>query len=131
MTSPTILIVDDDPGVRRVLSRALSQIGYGVLPATTGEEACEVLAAQHVDLILMDLRMPSMSGQTLFHMIRTQWPHLAARVVIMSGDPEAKDHEDWLDLHNVAVLSKPFGIPQVVDLIRRLTATERREANRQ
>ncbi|NIM48132.1 MAG: response regulator [Gemmatimonadales bacterium] len=131
MTSPTILIVDDDPAVRRVLSRAMGQIGYGVLLATTGEEACEVLAARHVDLILMDLRMPSMSGQTLFHMIRTQWPHLAARVVIMSGDPEAKDHEDWLDLHNVPVLSKPFGIPQIVDLTRRLTATERREASRQ
>ncbi len=129
MTSLTFLVVDDELGIRRVLSRALTRFGHTVLLATTGEEACQVLATSEVDLILMDLRMPSMSGQTLFHSIASQWPELAGRVVIMSGDPEADDHENWLSLHDLPVLTKPFDISQLLDLITRLTASPRREAN--
>ncbi len=125
----TILVADDEPGIRRVLSRALESSGYTVLLATSGEEACELLAAREIDLVMMDLQMPSMSGQTLYHMIATQWPHLATRVVVMSGDLEA--HEDWLSMHDLPVIPKPFELTQVLDLIRRLTASERREANGQ
>jgi CheY-like chemotaxis protein len=103
----------------------------GSCGSATGEEACEVLGSTPVDVVLMDLRMPSMSGQTLYHLIATQWPQLAARVVIMSGDPEAEDHEDWLSLQGLTVLAKPFDIHQVVDLITGITAAERREANGQ
>ncbi len=125
----TILVAEDEPGIRRVLSRALESSGYTVLLATSGEEACELLAAREIDLVMMDLQMPSMSGQTLYHMIATQWPHLATRVVVMSGDLEA--HEDWLSVHDLAFIPKPFELTQVLDLIRRLTASERREANGQ
>ncbi len=65
-----------------------------MLPAATGEEACELLEAHDVDVILLRLRMPSMSGQTLFHVVGSRWPHLVPRIVIMSGDPAAEDHED-------------------------------------
>jgi len=129
MSARTILVVDDEDGIRRVLSRVITRMGHTVQTATSGEEACELLGTVQVDAVLMDLRMPTMSGQTLFHMIATQWPHLAGRVIIMSGDPDAEDHEDWLDLHDLPVLTKPFEIDQVTDLITRLTAEERREAN--
>jgi CheY-like chemotaxis protein len=127
----SVLVVDDEAGIRRVLTRALSRLGMTVHLATTGEEACEILGGTPVDVVLMDLRMPSMSGQTLYHLITTQWPLLAARVIIMSGDPEAEDHEDWLSLQRMTVLAKPFDIHQVVELIEKITAAERREANGQ
>lgn len=129
MTARTILVVDDEEAIRRVLSRALTRMGHSVHTAMGGEEACELLNAVRVDAVLMDLRMPTMSGQTLFHMIATQWPHLASRVIVMSGDPNAQDHEDWLNLHDLPVITKPFDIEQVTELITRLTAEERREAN--
>ena len=125
----SVLVVDDEGGIRRVLTRALGRMGLSVQTAMTGEEACEILSDSEVDLVLMDLRMPTMSGQTLYHMIATQWPHLADRVIVMSGDPEAQDHEDWLGLHDLPVLTKPFEIQQLLDLVTRLTASERREAN--
>ena len=125
----SVLVVDDEAGIRRVLSRMLRRMGFTVQAAMTGEEACEILAAGDFDLVLMDLRMPTMSGQTLYHMIATQWPHLATRVVVMSGDPDSKDHEDWLDLHDLPVLPKPFEIQQLLDLVTRITADARREAN--
>jgi len=71
--------------------------------------------------------MPSMSGQTLYHVILTQWPELAPRVAIMSGDPE--DQQEWLDLYNLPVLAKPFELARVFGMIDMLTAAERRQAN--
>lgn len=129
MTPLTVLVVDDEPGIRRVLSRALTRLGHTVVLATTGEEACQVLETSQVDVVMMDLRMPSMSGQTLYHAIASQWPELVGRVVVMSGDPEADDHESWLSLHDLPVLPKPFDIAQLLDLITRLTESPRREAN--
>jgi len=125
----SVLVVDDEGGIRRVLTRALERMGLSVQTAMSGEEACDILGSSAVDVVLMDLRMPTMSGQTLYHMIATQWPHLAARVIVMSGDPDAQDHEDWLGLHDLPVLTKPFEIQQLLDLVTRLTANERREAN--
>lgn len=125
----TILIVDDEPGLRRVLSRALSRAGYRPLVATSGEEATELLKLHGtVDLILMDLRMPGMTGQTLFHVIASGWPALASRIVVMSGDPESEEHKEWLDLHDLPVVWKPFELPDIIRLVERLMA-RRREAN--
>ncbi len=129
MTPLTVLVVDDEPGIRRVLSRALTRLGHTVVLATTGEEACQVLETSQVDVVMMDLRMPSMSGQTLYHAIASQWPELVGRVVVMSGDPEADDHESWLSLHDLPVLPKPFDIAQLLHLITGLTESPRREAN--
>ena len=64
-----VLIVDDEPAVCRALEKALTRAGHTVMVAPSGEQACDLLAIHEVDAILMDLRMPSMSGQTLFQAI--------------------------------------------------------------
>lgn len=124
-----MLVVDDDPSVRRVLERALQLQGHSALLAPTGEAACELLRSHEVDVVLMDLRMPGMSGQTLFHVIVSQWPHLAGRLVVMSGDPEAQDHEDWLSLNRLPVISKPFDLGDLFSVIEGVMTDERRRAN--
>lgn len=127
MNARRILVVDDEPAVRRALEKALTRNGFTVFLANSGEQACELLTTESVDAILMDLRMPSMSGQTLYHVILTQWPPLASRVAIMSGDPE--DQQEWLELYNLPVLAKPFELARVFGMIDMLTAVERRQAN--
>ncbi len=129
MTTLRVLVVDDDASVRRVLDRALKLQGHTVLQASSGDEAFELLRQYEIDLVLMDLRMPSMSGQTLYHMIASQWPHLARRVIVMSGDPEARDHEEWLSLNDLALISKPFELPHLFALIGRLLTDARRQAD--
>ena len=62
MTSPRLLVVDDDPDVRDSLSRALRYAGYQVLVATHGGEALDVVARSPVDLIVLDVLMPIMDG---------------------------------------------------------------------
>lgn len=121
----SILLVDDEPAIRRALEKALTRMGHRALLAASGEEACELLQAFPVDVVIMDLRMPSMSGQTLYHSIVSRWPDLTSRVVVMTGDPEAEDHNEWLELHNLPVLMKPFELAQLEALLRAITAGER------
>ena len=120
MTAYRVLIVDDTAAVRRSLARALERAGHTVLVAASGEEACDLLAETPVDVVLMDLRMPTMSGRTLFQLILAQWPDVARRLAVMSGDPDAEDHTDWLPLHNLPVLAKPFTLDEVFALVETL-----------
>ena len=127
MTEPlAVLVVDDEPAIRRALERALKRWGHTVHLATSGEAACELLGGIPVDLVLMDLRMPGMSGQTLFHSIAARWPHLLNRVIVMTGDPEAEDHHDWLRHHDLPMLMKPFELAQLELLVRGVVAEEER-----
>jgi len=127
MTEPlAVLVVDDEPAIRRALERALKRWGYTVHLATSGEAACEILGGYPVDLVVMDLRMPGMSGQTLFHSIAARWPHLVNRVILMTGDPEAEDHHDWLRHHDLPMLMKPFELAQLELLLRAVAAEEER-----
>jgi CheY-like chemotaxis protein len=128
MTPLAILVVDDEPAVRRALERVLTRLGHTVQTATSGEAACEALATSQVDLVLMDLRMPGMSGQTLFHSIVARWPHLVTRVIVMTGDPEAQDHHDWLRHNDLPVLTKPFELAQLEQLVSAMATEERRQS---
>ncbi len=131
MTTPlAILVVDDEPAIRRALERALKRWGHTVHLATSGEAACETLGGYPVDLVLMDLRMPGMSGQTLFHSIVARWPHLVNRVIVMTGDPEAEDHYDWLQHHDLPMLMKPFELAQLERLLRAVAAEEERRRSK-
>jgi len=126
MNALSVLVVDDEPAIRRALERALKRWGHTVHLATSGEAACETLGGYPVDLVLMDLRMPGMSGQTLFHSIAARWPHLLGRVIVMTGDPEAEDHHDWLRHHDLPMLMKPFELAQLEGLLRAVAEEEER-----
>jgi CheY-like chemotaxis protein len=128
ITPLAILVVDDEPAVRRALERVLTRLGHAVQVATSGEAACETLATSAVDLVLMDLRMPGMSGQTLYHSIVARWPHLVTRVIVMTGDPEAQDHHDWLRHNDLPVLTKPFELAQLEQLVGAMATEERRRS---
>lgn len=124
-----VLIVDDELAIRRTLERALQRRGYHVLTAASGEAACDMLRLGPVDVVLMDLRMPTMSGQTLYHVILSQWPEIANRVVVMSGDPESGEHEQWLEMYQLPVVAKPFDLAAVYGIVDALLASQRRLAN--
>lgn len=121
-TTLRVLVVDDEAPIRRTLERALGRKGYSVVVASSGEAACSVLTAQSVDVILLDLRMPTMSGQTFYHVVLTQWPKLADKVIVMSGDPDASDHDGWLELYDLPVVPKPFELQSVYTAIDDLVA---------
>ncbi len=124
-----IMVVDDDASVRSTLSRVLQRFGHKVAEASGGEEALGLLEGDPPDVILIDLRMPVMSGRTLFHSIVSRWPELRNRIAVMSGDPEAEDQATWIETEQVPVIPKPFEVVDLMALIEGLARGRRLRAN--
>jgi len=115
--APTILVVDDEAGLRRVLERILTHHGYRVLSAGSAETAYELLISESADALLLDIHLPTMSGLALYLAIIHRWPALEGRIAIMTGDAEADEVRTWLEHHRCAVIRKPFNLEQVTDWV--------------
>ena len=124
-----VLVVDDEAAIRRAVRRILERRDYEVFLASGGDEACQVLDSHTIDVILLDLHMPGMSGATLFHVIATQWPVMASRVIVMSGDDDARARESWLALNRLPMVPKPFQIKELLEAVERMLPRPAREAN--
>jgi len=97
--SHTILVVDDEAPLRRVLERTLSRQGLRVIGAGSAETAYELLATEQPDALLLDIHLPTMSGLALYLAIVHRWPVFEGRIAIMTGDAEAdevREVTDWL-----------------------------------
>jgi DNA-binding NtrC family response regulator len=117
-----ILIVDDEPGLRRTLERALTAQHYEVVSVADPHSAYEMLAEMPFDLVLLDLRLPQITGDTLFLAIIRRWPHLRGRVILMSGDPWA-EQADWPpELASCPMLVKPFTLDFLNKTVRAVLA---------
>ena len=114
---PTILVVDDEAGLRRVLERILVRHGYRVLSAGSAETAYELLTTEEADALLLDIHLPTMSGLALYLAIIHRWPALEGRIAIMTGDAEADEVRTWLEHHRCMVIRKPFNLDQVTDWV--------------
>lgn len=104
---PLILVVEDDPSLRRVTCRLLVNRGFATVEATSAPEALQALEtlAGEVRLVLSDVVMPGMSGGELAAAVHRNWPDLP--MLLMSGfheDPHVGD----LDAAGVPLLAKPF-----------------------
>ena len=114
---PTILVVDDEAGLRRVLERYLERHGYRVLGAGTAESAYELLDSARADAVLLDIHLPTMSGLALYLAMIHRWPALEGRIAIMTGDAEADEVRTWLERHHCMVIHKPFNLQEVADWV--------------
>jgi two-component system KDP operon response regulator KdpE len=121
MTMPaptaTILVVDDEAGLRRVLERSLTRQGYRVLTAGSAEAAYELLTSETADALLLDIHLPTMSGLALYLAIIHRWPALEGCIAIMTGDAEADEVRTWLEHHRCVVIRKPFNLEQVTSWV--------------
>ncbi len=116
----TILLVEDDASLRRVLERVLAREGYRVLGAASAETAYELLASEPADAVLLDVQLPTMSGLALYLALIHRHPTLAGRIAIMSGDAGADHVRAWLEHNPCTVLKKPFDLRQIVEWAREL-----------
>ncbi|MEO8294317.1 MAG: response regulator [Gemmatimonadota bacterium] len=120
-----VLIVDDDPFVRSALERTVRYFGYTVMTAGGGDSAYELLGHDTFDAVLLDIRMPLMTGDTLFLAIVRRWPELRHRIILMSGDPESAAAGWSTELKNCLFLAKPF----TMDSLQRALAQVMETAN--
>src|SRR5206468_8072154 len=114
-TPRTILVVDDEAPLRRVLERSLARQGVRVIGAGSAETAYELLATVQPDALLLDIHLPTMSGLALYLAIVHRWPVYEGRIAIMTGDAEAEEVRTWLERHQCIVIRKPFNLREVTD----------------
>lgn len=115
MSSARIMVVDDDPQIRRVLRTALVAQGYEVVDARNGEEALEVLRDEKPDLVILDVNMPGMSGLETCRMMRSSSD--IAIIMLTVRDAES-DKVEALDAGADDYMTKPFGSPELLARIR-------------
>jgi DNA-binding response OmpR family regulator len=130
---PRVLIVDDEAALRRTLERVLRGMGYEVVTAADAQLAYEVLHETDVDLVLLDLHMPQMSGDTFFVALVSRWPRLADRIVLMTGDTFAETDHWPRELRACPLLLKPFTLEMLrvtlAATLERVTSGEQRAGN--
>jgi CheY-like chemotaxis protein len=119
----SILIIDDEPSMRRALQRLLERSGHDVATAANGKEGLAALEARSYEVILCDMRMPDLDGPGFFCELERRHPHLLSRVVFLTGDvlePEAQAF--FAQVTNLR-LEKPFKTQQVRQVIQRVLET--------
>ncbi len=111
----TILLIDDEPQIRRVLRATLVSQGANVVDLQSGEEALDLLRERTVDLILLDMNMPGMGGLETCRAIRNGWD---VPIIIVSVRDSDKDKVEALDAGADDFVSKPFSTDELMARIR-------------
>jgi len=107
-----VLVVDDEEGIRDLLSRTLALAEYEVDTTADGESALESIRNDGYKLLIADLRMPGMDGLTLIREVKQINPHLP--IIIITGYSSESSAIEAVNLGVAGYLTKPVGIPQVL-----------------
>ena len=114
--SARILVIDDEPPIRRLLRTGLGTQDYVVTEAGDGAAAFAALESGGIDLAILDLGLPDMAGHTLLAAIRERWPSLP--VVVLSSRDDERGKVEALDLGADDYVTKPFGMNELLARIR-------------
>ncbi|HWQ70648.1 MAG TPA: sigma-54 dependent transcriptional regulator [Patescibacteria group bacterium] len=124
----TILVVDDEQGMRELLTVLLEHQGYRVITASDGEQALELIAHQSPDLVISDVRMPKMDGIGLLTGIRKTDPHLPVIMVTAYASMDSTIQAMRLGAHDY--ITKPFRIDEIRLVVEKALAKVRRPHDR-
>lgn len=120
MNKPLILVVEDDPAIRSLITTTLKAHDYRYLTAINGESAVLEASSHNPDIVLLDLGLPDIDGVEVIRRIRT-WSNLP--IIVISARSEDTDKIDALDAGADDYLTKPFSVEE---LLARLRVTQRR-----
>lgn len=126
-----ILTVDDDHAMLRMLTDVLTQEGYEVAQASSGEDALEILAERTPDLLVLDVQMPGMDGLTLCRQLRSEAQYMTLPILFLTGLSQPSAVIEGLDAGGDDYITKPIIIPifqaRVRALLRRTQLAEDEE----
>ena len=118
--APRILVIDDDPGLLKLVSRDLKMEGYGVITAGDGKAGLQIIQDEKLDLVLLDIMMPGMDGFQVCQSVRefSDMP-----VIMLTARGQTEDVTHGLDLGADDYIKKPF---RTTELVARVKAVLRR-----
>lgn len=111
----TVLVIDDEPPIRRLLRTTLAAQDYRVIEAADGQEGLSLLRHEKPDVLLVDLGLPDIDGLELIRMIRAELP---VPIVVLSSRDDEKGKVEALDLGADDYVTKPFGMEELVARLR-------------
>ena len=111
-----VLIVDDEPSICKALLMLLSRSGYEAIAAQSGDSALSIIRNEHVDVMLIDLRIPDMRGDVIFEVAAGHQPHLRYQTLFMTGDITERAHK-LIAACKCNFLRKPFDLRDVTDAV--------------
>lgn len=116
MPSVRILVIDDEPPIRKLLRMGLSSQRYAVIEAANGRAALDVMDHEKVDLVILDLGLPDMKGHELLRIIRGRDD--AVPVVVLSSRSDEAGKVEAFDLGADDYVTKPFGMNELLARLR-------------
>jgi two-component system KDP operon response regulator KdpE len=111
----TVLVIDDEPPIRRLLRTTLTAQEYRVIEAADGREGLSLLRHEKPDILVVDLGLPDIEGLELIRMIRAESP---VPIVVLSSRDDEKGKVEALDLGADDYVTKPFGMEELVARLR-------------
>jgi DNA-binding NtrC family response regulator len=125
-----VLVVDDEPAICKALAIALERAGYQALTAQSGDSALALLAAGHVDVMLIDLRIPDTRGDVVFELAAATHPHLRRQTVFMTGDLSERAQK-LIASCKCPMLRKPFELKEMISAVEAVLPRQGRDARGQ
>ena len=114
-----VLVVDDEPSICKALTMALSRAGYDAIAAQSGDSAIAIVRNEHIDVMLVDLRIPDMRGDVLFELAASHQEHLRYQTLFMTGDITERAHK-LIAACKCHFLRKPFDLRDMTDAVAAL-----------
>lgn len=111
-----VLVIDDEPAIRKLLRTGLSTQGYEITDARNGRTALEALEGEPPDLIILDLGLPDMSGHELLRLIREKHEHVP--ILVLSSREDERGKVEALDFGADDYVTKPFGMNELLARMR-------------
>ena len=118
MSRPFVLIVDDDEVIRSLLRLTLPEEGYDLVEAEDGDQALQIIAARQPALVLLDWRMPGISGEGVLTGLKQTCPEVP--VIVLTAEPEARVRTLAESLGADVFMAKPFSPLQLLGSVERL-----------
>ena len=119
---PRVLVLDDEPAIRAFLTKALRLGRFDPVVAERGADAVELARAEAFDAVLVDHRMPDMSGLAVYEAIVAERPEMADRFVFMSGDVLNPELQQFIQGREIALLAKPFDLDTALRIVRNVVS---------
>ena len=117
-TAGTVLVIDDDQGMRQILKDFLERDGHRVVEAASGEAAVSVVELESIDVVILDKEMPGMNGMEVLSFLHRRFPSTPVILVTAFGGPHVA--EESFRRGAVEYIEKPFRLSNVVDRVQKL-----------
>lgn len=113
-----ILVADDDLNVCQLLTDVFTLEGYVVDVVHDGDAALSAFRRAPYDLVVSDYRMPGVNGPALYDALQTEWPAIARRFVVITGNSDQEDVAAFAARAGVLVVGKPFDVLRLNRIVR-------------